>query len=65
MTSHVGNKSTDHRVPELKDSFVGGLPWDVTARDGVGCDHIDSNLDAMHLEEVIEMIQSQSLFLCG
>jgi len=63
MVPHVCDKCSDEEIPPFECGFVGGLPWDTTKRDGIGFDNIDTNLTTTSLEEAIEMVQSQSLFV--
>ena len=50
-----------NKHPKPKQSSA----WDATTGNRIGNDDIDANLNTVRPEEAIEMIESQSLFVCG
>ena len=65
MSPHIGNESTNQLSPPFKHSLFVFLSRDAMVSDVFGFDNVDTDLGAVILQEMIEMIQSQSLLLFG
>ena len=65
MASHVIDEGTKHFVPELEDGFVGCFAGNASKGNVIVANGVDSNLGAVPLKKVIEMLEGFPLLVSG
>ena len=65
MSSHVGEESTNHLIPEFKDDFIRWHHGYAFEGDNCRFNNLDADLRTVCFQEEVEVLQSQLLLLGG